>query len=300
MTNLHVMAENPRDRAEALVANVERLIALPEAWVQISREIDEGGDAFRIARAIEMDTDLSARLLRIVNSSVYRLAAPVETISRAVTFVGTTDLRDLATLTVARRLFTGIPADLMDTRSFWTSSLQTGVYASLLGVHCRILHPERVFVMGVLHNVGLLLECQYLPEKTREALYIANDDHDLLTAAEEEVLGFSHQDVGGALLRRWGLPESICQVAEYHHRPSAAESHALEVAIVHVAAILSDGEKQGLDSDTTWSRISPDSVELLSLDTEGLEALREEGKAQVDELTNVFMMPGTAGGRPRR
>jgi len=248
-----------------------------------------------MAAAIEMDTDLSARLLRTVNSAFYRLASPVETISRAITIIGTLDLRDLAMLTVARRLFTGIPGELMDVGRFWSDAVSTGVYAGLLGRHCRLLHAERAFVMGVIHNIGLLAICQYLPEQAKESLYIAAGDDDLMADAEREVLGYTHQAVGAALLRRWGLPLSLCEVAEFHHSPDAAVQFRLEVAIVHVASHLTGGEELGLEIPAVLERIQPVALALTNVSESVLERLLVEGEQQITELSQQFAMAGDAG-----
>jgi HD-like signal output (HDOD) protein len=273
---------------QELVGQIERLIAFPEVWVRINRLIDQERSASEIASAIEVDTDLSARLLRIVNSAFYRLATPVETISRAVTIIGTLDLRDLAMLTVARRLFTDIPADLMDLGRYWMESVGTGIYAALLGRHCRLLHPERAFVMGVIHNIGLLVICQYLPAQAREALYIAAGDHDLLPDAEREVLGYDHQQVGAALLRRWGLPASLCVVAEHHHRPEVATEFALEVAIVHVASLLAGGDSMGQEPGQVLGRAHLGAAELTRLSDDVLQRIHRDGAQQIEELTRQF------------
>jgi HD-like signal output (HDOD) protein len=275
--------------AAALVQGVERLIAFPEVWIRTNRLIDAGRSAAEIARALEMDTDLSARLLRMVNSSFYRLAAPVETVSRAVTVLGTLELRDLAMLTVARRLFRGIPADLMDTRRFWRDAVATGLFAGLLGRRCNLLHAERTLVMGVIHNIGLLVICQYLPEQARDALLIARGDDDLLPEAEREILGYTHQEVGAALLQRWNLPDSLCQVAAFHHHPEDAASHRLEVAIIHVAALLTTAESLGLETEEVLGRLHLAAADYVPTDPETLEQVREQGRDAVAEMAERFL-----------
>jgi HD-like signal output (HDOD) protein len=286
--NFTVPSAAPPSTPAELVERIERLIAFPQVWLRINRLIDQERSALEIAASIETDTDLSARLLRIVNSSFYRLASPVETISRAVTIIGTLDLRDLAMLTVTRRMFTDIPSDLMDIGRFWADSVGTGIYAALLGRHCHLLHPERAFVMGVIHNIGQLVLCQYLPLQAREALYIAGGDHDMLATAEQEVLGYDHQQVGGALLRRWGLPDSHCVVAACHHVPESAERFTLEVSIVHVASLLTGGHSHGQTADEIMLRVHLAAAEMVGLSQEVLERIRNEGEQQIEEVAAQF------------
>jgi HD-like signal output (HDOD) protein len=289
MNTLPSESTTPPADARSLVAGIDRLVAFPEVWVRANRLIDRGRSAAEIARVLEMDTDLSARLLRMVNSAFYRLASPVETISRAVTVIGMLDLRDLAMLTVARRLFTGIPGDLMNTRRFWRDAVATGVFAGLIGRRCNLLHAERVLVMGVIHNIGLLAICQHLPVQAREILFIADGDHEVLAAAEQEILGYTHQDVGEALLRRWRLPESLCQVAANHHRPERAEAHALEVAIVHVASVLTGCDALGLDSAAALERVHPAARAYARVDEQMLDRVRDQGEKEILELAGRFL-----------
>jgi HD-like signal output (HDOD) protein len=274
---------------DALVRHIDRLVAFPEVWIRINRLIEAERSAGEIARSIEVDTDLSARLLRTVNSAFYGLASRVETISRAIAVIGTHDLRELTMLTVVRRLFTGIPVELMDIQRFWEGAVTTGVYAGLLGRVCHLLHVERVLVMGVLHNVGQLAICQYLPAQARETLYIAAGDHEVLALAEQELLGFDHQELGGALLRSWRLPESLCQAAAYHHCPERAECHELEVAIVHLAGLLQGCLALGLDSAAVLERAHPVALGLAPVSKATLEDIRERGELQIAELSQQFL-----------
>ena len=278
----------PPDTADGLVDGIERLIAFPDVWMRINRMVEQEKSAVEIAEVIEMDTDLTARLLRIVNSALYRLAVPIETISRAITLVGVLDLRDLSMLTVARRLFTGIPADLMDLRRFWQDATGTGVYAGILGRMNNLLHAERVFVMGVLHDIGLLALCQTLPVQAREALFIADGDPDVLPEAERELLGYTHEEVGAALLARWHLPHSICQVAGFHHQPDRAFEFPLEVSIVHVAASIAAGDRLARSDAEILVRVNPLAIDLVSLTEQRLAAIRERGARQIGELASQF------------
>jgi HD-like signal output (HDOD) protein len=289
-----------QSRVEDLVRRIDRLVAVPEVWIHINRLIETERSAGEIARCIEMDTDLSARLLRTVNSAFYGLASRVETISRAIAVIGTHDLRELAMVTLVRRLFTGIPAQLMDIQRFWEGAVATGVYAGLLGRACHLLHAERVLVMGVLHNVGQLAICQYLPEQAREVLYIAAGDHEVLVLAEQELLGFDHQDLGGALLRSWRLPESLCQAAACHHRPDQADGYALEVAIVHLAGLLQGCLALGLGSGAVLQRAHPAALGLVPASAAMLEDIHEGGEPQILELSQQILGASCDDRRPAR
>ncbi len=281
-------AISPPATAEALVADIDRLVSYPDVWLRINRQIDAGAGTASLAQVVEMDTDLSARVLRTVNSAFYRLASPVETISRAVTIIGTADLRDLSLLTVARRLFTGIPAEIMDLHKFWNDAVSTGVYAALLGRHCNMLHPERAYVMGVIHNIGLLVLCRYLPEQARDALLIATDDETVLPDAEREIIGYTHAQVGAALLRRWKLPGALCEAAAFHHEPELAENYPLDVAVVHVAMLLTNGLGLGQEFESIVESIHASAAALVDVDAPALENVADQGMVQIIEMLRGY------------
>ncbi len=157
--------------AEELVKGIEHLVSLPDVCIKVNMMADSPlYSAKDIGEVISLDTDLSARLLSLVNSAFYGMRAPVETISRAVTVIGTKGLRNLVLVTSAAEIFTGIPADLVDMTEFWRYSVTTGIIAKALSTRCNVLPGERLFVMGVLHDIGRLVIYLRLPEQSRDVL----------------------------------------------------------------------------------------------------------------------------------
>ncbi len=231
---------------QALVRDVEQLVSLPDLFLRINEMIDSRRhSAIDIAHVISQDTNLSARLLKMVNSSFYGLRGRVDTISRAITIIGTSDLRNLAISTATAEVFAGIPPELVNMDQFWHSSVSAGVVAKELASCSHVLHPERFFVMGMLHDVGKLVIYQALPELARDLQFVIDGDERLLLEAEQDVLGFTHQEVGYELFKLWHLPKSICDTARYHHQPFDSSEFALEAAIIYLAdqlVLASSGE----------------------------------------------------------
>jgi len=282
-----------------LVANLDQLVALPEVCVRVNQMIDSPRySATDIGEVISQDTDLSARLLRTVNSAMYGLPMPVETISRAVTVIGTRDLRDLAIMTAARQLFHGIPSDLMNMTEYWHYAISTGAYARSMAKRCNILHGERLFVMGVLHDIGRLAILQHLPDQARDILLIAEGDDDLLSTAEQDVLGFDHAEVGYELLKQWGLPSSIQEVARYHHAVEKAGGHKLEIALVHIGCVIASGEAWGYDLEESLSRIHPMAWDITGLEAAEIEEIMEATADQIVEMTSNVLASGAQWRHP--
>ncbi|MES9825089.1 MAG: HDOD domain-containing protein [Candidatus Thiodiazotropha endolucinida] len=277
---------------QQLVIEMESLVSLPDVCVKVNRLIDAPNySAATLGEIISQDTDLSARLLRLVNSAFFNLKAPVETISRAVTIIGTSELRDLVMATTAARIFTGIPGDLVDMTEYWHYSITAGVIAGELAKRCNVLHSERLFVMGVLHDIGRLAIYLKMPQESRDILLITGGDDTLLPDAENDVLGFTHMDVGEALLRKWKLPESIVSVVAHHHRPASTQVFQLETSLLSLAALLAYAEISGVEWYETDELVDPVVWRQTSLEPEQLEAVMEQMPRKVSEIMDVVLGP---------
>lgn len=287
--------------ADELVKGLDKLVALPEVYLGLNRLIDSPqASSSDIAKLITQDTDLAARLLKTVNSAFYARPAPIETIPRAVTVIGTTELRNLVLATSVCRTFKNVPGELVDMVSYWGESVFTGIVATALAVKCNVLHRDRLFVLGMLHDIGRLPIYLQLPEQARDILCIINGDYDLLCAAEQEILGFTHADVGYALTQSWHLPESIQTVVRYHHAPSQAPEYHLETSLIHIGSILATSDGRDESVEETFGRVDPFAWRITRLDQEDIGATLASIPVQAEEILK-FVLPGSIrqGGRNR-
>jgi len=283
---------NPRK----LVGKIDNLVSLPDVCVKVNRLVDSPSYSARsVGEIVSRDTDLSARLLRLVNSSFLGLRAPVDTISRAIAVIGTNELRNLVMATSAARLFTGIPSDLVDVHEYWRHAVTTGVIGRELAGRCRVLHSERVFVMGILHDIGRMVIYLTLPDQSRDILLITGGDDWLLPETERDVLGFDHMQVGAELLRKWNLPDGLIAVVGGHHDPMQVEDFHFEASLVHIAAALANGELNGDSLENTLAVITASVWELTGLTPADLENAMETIPAKAAEVMDTIMSPVAVG-----
>lgn len=286
---------------QQLVMELDQLVSLPDVCVKVNRLIDAPNySALTLGDIISQDSDLSARLLRVVNSAFFGLQVPVETISRAITVIGTEELRNLVMATTATRVFTGIPKDLVDMTEYWRYSIATGVIAGELAGFSHVLHRERLFVMGVLHDIGRLAIYLKLPLEARDILLITGGEYGLLADTENEVLGFNHMEVGEALLRKWKLPESIIDVVASHHKPSTAQSHQLETALLHISAALADADIKGYPQQEVCEQLDPGVWQTTGLQMQEMESYLELVPKKVLEIMDVVLAPKLSASQSRK
>ena len=263
--------------ARELIKGVGKLASLPEVCVRVNEMVDDPRySAAAIGKVISRDTALTAQLLRLANSSFYNFPSNISTISRAITVIGERELRYLVLALSAVRTFSGVPIELSNMASFWRHSVYCAVLSRLIAARCHVLHSERLFVAGLLHDVGLLVILNRVPELERVALQRAHDGNEELQRAEEEVLGCDHATVGRLLLEEWKLPSVLCETVGCHHNIAAAEEARLDAAVVHIANIVANRAELSVDYDGPRSQVDPLAWELTGLDESIIEPITEE------------------------
>jgi HD-like signal output (HDOD) protein len=242
-----------------------------------------------IARIIREDPGLTARLLRIVNSAFYNFPSKVETISQAVTIIGTQQLGALALATSVMQMFKGIPEDLVSMDSFWKHSVACGLAARVIGTLRREPNPERLFVAGILHDVGRLILFTKATDLTRECLQRAETQKQMLYDAERDVVGFTHAVVGGVLLQTWKLPGSLEEVVMFHHNPRAATKFPMETAVVHVADIVAHTMELGANGERYVPPLDTEAWNRLNLSANAISTVIEQVDRQYQDTIHTVL-----------
>ncbi|EKO38363.1 MAG: putative signal transduction protein [Solidesulfovibrio magneticus str. Maddingley MBC34] len=278
----------------SLVSGDVELATLPEVHVRLLDALgkDETGPA-ELAAIIGRDPSLTARLLRLVNSPVYGLRGPVDSISRAVTMVGQKELSTLVTGLAAVSAFADIAPELCDMRMFWRHAAACGVYASLLARSVPGLAPDRGFVGGLLHDLGQLVILRKLPAAAGRALILSRVEGLPASEAETAVLGFDHAAVGRTLLAGWNFPPALVAMAGDHHHPDGAPG-SRETALIHVADILAQAWDWPAFSGPPTPALSETAWHSLGLPESVLAEAARDGDAAIAEIESVFFS-GPAG-----
>lgn len=172
-------------------------------------------DVVDVVNMLQQDPALSASVLRLVNSSYYGLANKVDGLRQAVALIGRRSLR-LAVLSfgLVDVLTKGVAAEIY--LDFWRRAFTTAALASRLkGPGDRDL-TDQAYTTGLLADLGVLVLMQAEPDKYQTLLSEFPHGRQL-TQAEMSTFGFDHALLGGEMLKRWGLPEQVCEAVAAHH-----------------------------------------------------------------------------------
>ncbi|HED15864.1 MAG TPA: HDOD domain-containing protein [Gammaproteobacteria bacterium] len=277
---------------EDIINNAAALISPPTIWLRINEVVNApDSSAHDVANVVMQDTALTGNILRIVNSPVYHFSKRIDTVTRAVSIIGLNDLYSIATAVVASKVFSDIPNQLTNTETFWRHSICTGLIARRLAKQCRVLHIERLYVAGLLHDIGSLLLYGACPEKASEALMIANGDENILYQAENDLFGFNHATLGAHLFHSWKLPQTLINTIAMHHSPAEAGEGVMECAILHVADWLANSSELGSfmqEPATDFVLPQPDILEMVRVDPDNTEELMQGLNEELDATLQIL------------
>ena len=285
------MSTSPQSvQPKDLITGSTRVSSLPEIFIMINEVVNDPTSSFSdIAKVVNMDTALSARLLKIVNSAFYSLPSNIETVTHAISVIGTEQLHDLALATTVLSTFKGISDKIINMNMFWRHSLGVAFIARNLAIHCRETNPERFYLAGILHDIGRLIILENLPEEANEIMSRKKEIGGLLWQIEREVLDFDHADVGAALARQWKLPLSLEEIIGNHHNPGRAKRYPLETTIVHLADIIAKAMELGSSGDIHVPPLDEKSWEQLKLPSGVFSALWKQVETQFNESVDIVL-----------
>jgi putative nucleotidyltransferase with HDIG domain len=280
------MEMNPPE-LNRIIARVEDLPTLPRTVLRITELVNDPKSSARdLARIITDDQVLAARLLKLVNSSFYGFPQRISTITAAIVLLGFDAIRNLLLTTSVfdlfanRKKFSEFPQE-----QFWDHSLGCAVGAKVIGDHLRYDKVEELFVSGLLHDIGKIVEMIFMPQQFAKITHLVHQKNILMRTAEEQVLGYTHADVGQLLAEKWNLPPKLISVIFHHHRPSDGGRFAQEATIIHLADIFCRALNIGSGGDNKIPPLDKMAWESLKIKTEALESLIARTKSGFDDIS---------------
>lgn len=282
----------PIDSYIEVVKEVEDLVALPAVCLRVMDLInDPHSTAKDLERLLVQDPPLTAQLLRMANSSFYGLRAKVDTVSRAVSVIGTKRIGNLVLALSAVKSFGKLSNGIISIENFWHHSIYTGLIASLLARHTKYVQDESIFIAGLLHDIGQLVIFYKRPDQIRQALTSMQEDasEQEFYYYEQKVLGYDHMQVGAELATRWGLPDNLIECIGYHHVPENAVLYPVEVGVIHIANTLANLVELNSNNLEDAAPVSPRAWEVTRLNPEVVQRVIQEAQTQYDNTQSVFL-----------
>ncbi len=257
---------------EELIENCDDLPTLPDVYLRVKEVIeDPNASMVDMAKALSLDPAMTARMLKLVNSSFYGLSGKIETVSRAASILGMHPIHDLVLATAVASTFSNVQSSTMDMKTFWKSSVERGLLARVMAQAYNLIDSERLFVGGLLGDIGHLVMFHKIPDVAQEVLEKARAEARVRSTLETEIIGFHAGEVGAQLLESWNLPTNYQHSTRYHMDLKKAPDATLELGILHVAGIVEECQLLGVPRECWMEQTTREIPELQELKDEDLD-----------------------------
>jgi putative nucleotidyltransferase with HDIG domain len=253
---------------ESLMSTVRELPALPAVVVELIELLGRDGvSADQLVAKISHDQALTAKALRLANSSFYGMSRKVSRVSDAISVLGLRTVRTVVTTAAVTGSFCPPCCDGFDFVAFWRHAIGTAVCARLLAATMKI-DPEAAFTAGLLHDLGHLVLASCFPDRFSEVLRLQAERDIPAIDAEHTLLGMDHAAVGGLMAEHWRFAPAVVQAIRQHHTPDVEGEGARLCSLVHVADNIVhaldlahvDGDAVPALSATAWMRVGLDAA----------------------------------------
>jgi len=270
-----------------IVRKIRDLPTLPRTVLRITEIINNPRSSAKdLASVITEDQILTARLLKLVNSAFYGFPQQISTVTNAVVLLGFDAIRNLLLTTSVFDIFIKKQkVDKEKLEKFWDHSLSCAVGAKVIGSYLRYEKVEELFVAGLLHDIGKVIEMLYMPEAFEQIEQIVNNENILIRQAEEEVLGFTHTEIGELLAKKWGMPDKLAKAIAFHHQPEMADGHLFEAGVVHLSDILTRALNAGSGGDNRIPSLDPIAWGHIKLSVGAIEQIMREMDREFSEIS---------------
>lgn len=268
-------------------ADFGALPAIPATVLRISELLgDDRASMSQIAEALETDPGLTANVLRIANSPIYRGRVETTTVTAACARLGIATVHELLSSAWLRTTlpeslpYYGEPAE-----DFWQHCVATATFAKKLAPRARQL-ASIAFTAGLLHDVGKLILSRVATRNGQLQRPPGSDPR----AAERTSFGVDHAAVGASLARRWSLPTPLERALAEHHTPSPDSPLA---SVIHIASAMAHGFGFGVAGGLRRP-LEPQALVTIGWDQAELGAMGRGCLADIRRMTNAIGKPPAA------
>ena len=279
-----------------LLGKLQDIPTLPAVAMRVNELInDPNSSSADIADVLKKDQVLTAKVLRLVNSSYYSIPGGVADVQRALAFLGFNTLAQLVLSLSIFQVFSTGDSGEFSMPEFWKHALGAAVCSELLSKKLKIGKPEEAFTCGLLHDIGKLVLNEIDPDRLKSIIRETSSGQRSFFEVEKEWDLPGHSYLGEVIATRWGLPQVIRLSIRYHHHDVSKMDSILSSAkpmiqIVRLANTLCVKNQIGRSGDCSAGEITPDMLAPLGLkasDIEGLEAQVKLGIEKAGAFLNV-------------
>ena len=289
------------ERAEILVGAVDDLPTIPIVATKVLQLLDNPDVSVEeVADLMLSDQVMTARVMKLINSPVYKPTQEITSLKRALVYLGLRHVRELALTTSVINAFDGTSGAL-ELNAFWEHSFGVGMVSKTIAQKIGYQDLEKAYIAGIIHDLGEVFLSNFLREPFMDVLEYIKAHPVKLVDAEAELLGTTHCEIGLCMARKWNFPDAYCDVIAYHHSPTEATVDPILCAIVNLADLfctvreLNYGGREwisfNLSDEEAWTILKNESPTFANMDVERFCYELDDAIPDVKELVSSIFSP---------
>ncbi|MEN8259548.1 MAG: HDOD domain-containing protein [Pseudomonadota bacterium] len=212
----------------SILSNTLKLPTIPDVALKIRRAItDERANSAKISRVVQLDPAITARLVQISNSPLFRGRKKIESCPEALTRLGLRATQDIVTSLSLKSVFKARSRMIRTRmRDLWAHSSYVAAISAVLAHKTPGFDPDRAMLAGLIHGIGVVPVLTYA------------DRNPMLTNNPEDIDNAIHRlraVIGTMIMRKWNFPadfDDIILNAENWHRDDTPEADYTDVVII--------------------------------------------------------------------
>ncbi|MDP2877138.1 MAG: response regulator [Holophaga sp.] len=263
-----------------IVGSIESLPSAPRLYTALEAALkDENSSMQALAEIIQQDIGMTAKILKLVNSSFFGLRRTIENAQEAVNYLGIDTIKGLVLVNGVFENAHPLSFSALTLDDLWAHTLSVANGAKILAkVENLDRHlQEETYIGGVLHDIGVLVLATQFPKQYERVTELVRTEHISIPIAEQWEFGVTHADIGAYLLGLWGIPASILKIVSLHHRPRFTQDKIFSPLLaVHLADVFC-----GSHSGNTLFEAS--SLDTTMLEAQGFSPHLERWRTCIDE-----------------
>lgn len=271
---------------EKVKASIEKMPSLsPLTHKIISVANNRNSSAQDLTDVIQLDPVLTAKVLKMVNSSYFGLPQQIKSLKQTIVLLGINTVKNVALSSslTGKVKFQGKTSLSGD--DFWQHSLGVAVASKMIAkaVGVDVKYLEEYFIAGLIHDIGKVLINNFFTDEMNQILDLSSQKKMSIIDAEKKILQLSHEEIGIAIGKKWNFETALLFAVGKHHNPPVKSSSAIYPMIVCVADTLVKILKIGFSGNYKIDPISNEVWEALKLDEEAAFAALSSINVEIDK-----------------
>ncbi len=273
-----------------ILEQVQALPPLPDTAIKLMSVVNEPSSTVdEIVEAIRYDQAVTTDVLKLCNSAYFGLSRQVTSLNDAMMYLGTVKVLQLVmgvhtnALLAKEQVGYGLEPGVL-----WKHSVAVALASAEFAQRLKLPNVGLPYTAGLLHDIGKVILNEYVAEEFTEIVRRVTEDKLSFIEAEEQVLGFSHEQVGALLAEQWKLPDAIVRCIRHHHDPSALDSPDPLVDVVYLANCVCLLLGLGLGEDGLFYRADEEVMRRHGVTESDLEAVGLETMTDPKRVQEMF------------